>query len=138
MLKHEDKPDLTLIQTLGQMLNEVGYQLKLSSEIRTQLIHATRKAWKGSLEELALKVNLDVDDDARVITLVDGTQLDLEVEFVLLGLNNPYGTFEMLDTTVFHGELWSGIMIEPHEDVGDEITTLIEKLAASHYHCSAR
>ena len=48
MLTHDSKPDLTLIQTLGQMLNELGYQLKLSSEIRTRLIHATRKAWKGS------------------------------------------------------------------------------------------
>ena len=133
MLAHESKPDLTLIQTLGQMLNEVGYQLKLSSEIRTQLIHATRKAWKGSREELALKVDLNVDDDARVITLVDGTQLDLEVEFVLRGLNNPYGTFDMLDTTVFHGELWSGIMLESHEDVGDEIVRLIENLATIYY-----
>ena len=44
----------------------------------------------------------------------------------------------MLDTTVFHGRLWSHTMLESHEDVGDEITTLIEKLAASHYHCSAR
>lgn len=138
MLTHETKPDLTLIQTLGQMLNEVGYQLKLSSEIRTQLIHATRKAWKGSRDELALKVDLDVDDGARVITLVDGAQLDLEVEFVFKELEGPLYTFEMLDTTVFHGRLWSHTMLESHEDVGDEITTLIEKLAASHYHCSAR
>ena len=107
MLTHERNPDLTLIQTLGQMLNEVGYQLKLSSEIRTRLIHARMRAWAGSREELALKVDLDVDEDARVITLVDGTQLDLEVEFVFKELDGPIYTFEMLDTTVLHGKLWS-------------------------------
>ena len=137
MLKHEDKPDLTLIQTLGQMLNEVGYQLKLSSEIRTRLIHATRKAWKGSRKELALKVDLDVDDGARVIALVDGTQLELEVEFAFKELEGPLYTFEMLDTTVFHGKLWSGTMLESHEDVGNEVARLIENVATNYY-CSAR
>ena len=107
MLTHESKTDLTLIQTLGQMLNEVGYQLKLSSEIRTRLIHATRRAWKGSREELELKVDLNVDDAARVIALVDGTQL------------------------------WSGTMLESHEDVGNEVARLIENVATNYY-CSAR
>ena len=53
MLTHDSKPDLTLIQTLGQMLNEVSYQLKLRSEIRTRLIRATSRAWKGSREDSA-------------------------------------------------------------------------------------
>ena len=137
MLTHDSKPDLTLIQTLGQMLNEVGYQLKLSPEIRTKLIHTSRKAWKGSLEELALKVDIDVDDDARVITLVDGTHLELEVEFAFKELEGSLYTFEMLDTTVFHRKLWSGTMLEFHEDVGNEVARLIENVATNYY-CSAR
>lgn len=137
MLTHEAKPYLTLIQTMGQMLHEMGYHLKLSPEIRTRLIHATRKAWKGSREELVLKVDLDVDEDARVITLVDGTQLDLEVELVFKELEGPLYTFEMLDTTVFHGKLWSSTMLEPYEDVGNEVARLIENLATNYY-CSAR
>lgn len=42
-------------------------------------------------------------------------------------------TFEMLDTTVFHGKLWSGTMLESHEDVGDEVAKLIENLATIYY-----
>ena len=137
MLTHDSKPDLTLIQTLGQMLHEVGYQLKMSPEIRTRLIHTTSKAWMGTREELVLKVDLNIDDVARVITLVDGTQLDLEVEFVFKEMGWPPYTFELLDTTVLHGKLWSGTMLESHEDVGDEVAILIENLAANYY-CSAR
>lgn len=81
MLTHESKPDLTLIQTLGQTLNEV--------------------------------------------------------EFAFKELDGPLYTFEMLDTTVFHGKLWSGTMLEPHEDVGNEVARLIENVATNYY-CSAR
>ena len=81
MLTHESKPDLTLIQTLGQMLNEVGYQLKLSPEIRTMVAEPARLAWACSRETLQLQVDLDVDDDAQVITLVPGTHLEFELEF---------------------------------------------------------
>ena len=137
MLTHEAKPDLTLIQTMGQMIHEIGYQLKLSPEIRARLIHTTSKAWMGTREELVLKVDLNIDDVARVITLVDGTQLDLEVEFVFKEMGWPSYTFELLDTTVLHGKLWSGTMLESHEDVGDEVAILIENLAANYY-CSAR
>ena len=138
MLTHETKPDLTLIQTLGQMLNEVGYQLKLSSEIRERAAESERLAWASEREELQLKVDLDVDDDARVITLVPGTQLGFELEFVFRELENPYGCFELLDTTVFHDKLWSHTMLEAHEDVGDEIAILIENVAASHYYSGTR
>ena len=138
MLTHESKQDLTLIQTLGQMLDEVGYQLKLSSEIRELAAESARLAWSGDREELALKVNIDVDDDARVITLVDGTHLELQVEFVFKELEGPIYTFEMLDATVFHGGLWSHTLLESHEDVGDESAILIENVAASHYHSGTR
>ena len=138
MLTHESKPDLTLIQTLGQMLNEVGYQLKLSPEIRTMVAEPARLAWACSRETLQLQVDLDVDDDAQVITLVPGTHLEFELEFAFRReLINPYGCFEMLNTTVFHGKLWSGTMLESHEDVGDEVARLIENVATNYY-CSAR
>ena len=48
MLTHETKPDLSLIQTLGQMLNEVGYQLRLSSEIRERAEEAARFSWQAN------------------------------------------------------------------------------------------
>lgn len=95
-----------------------GYKVQLSAET---------SAW----------FDLNVDDDARVITLVDGTQLDLEVEFAFKELDGPIHTFEMLDTTVFHGKLWSGTMLESHEDVWNEVARLIENVATNYY-CSAR
>lgn len=138
MLMHEAKPDLTLIQTMGQMLHEIGYRLKLSPEIRERATESARLAWSGDVEELELQVDMDVDDDTQVITLVPGTQLEFELEFCLRELENPYGCFEMLDTTVFHVGLWSHTMLEAHENVGDEITILIESVATSHYHSGTR
>lgn len=138
MLTHEAKPDLTLIQTMGQMLHEVGYRLKLSPEIRDRAAESARIAWAGEREELELRVDLDVDDDARVITLVPGTQIEFELEFVFRELENPYGCFELLETTVFRGKLWSHTMLEDHEEVGDEVAILIEQVAASHYHSGTR
>lgn len=139
MLTHEGKPDLTLIQTMGQMLHEIGYQLKLSPEIRERAAESARLAWACSRETLQLQVDLDVDDDAQVITLVPGTQLEFELEFAFRReLVNPYGCFEMLDTTVFHDKLWSHTILEAHEDVGDEVTILIEQVSANHYHSGTR
>ena len=83
-------------------------------------------------------MDLDVDDGQQVITLVLGTHLEFELEFVFRELENHYGCFELLDTTVTRGNLWSHTMLEPHEDVGDEITILIETVAASHYHSGTR
>ena len=80
---------------------------------------------------------MDIYDAERVIVLTPGTQLALELEFVFRELENHYGCFEMLDTTVFHGKLWSHTMLEAHEDVGDEIAILIENVA-SHYHSGTR
>lgn len=137
MLTHEAKPDLTLIQTMGQMIHEIGYQLKLSPEIRARATESARLAWASDGEELELQVDLDVDD-AQVITLVPGTQLGFELEFVFRELENPYGCFELLDTTVFHDKFWSHTMLEAHEDVGDEIAILIENVAASHYYSGTR
>ena len=139
MLKHEDKPDLTLIQTMGQILHEIGYQLKLSQEIQTMASETARLAWACSRETLTIKVDMEIDDDAQVITMVPGTQLELELEFEFRReLINQYGCFEMLDTTVTHGGLWSHTMLEAHENVGDEITILIENVTASHYHSGTR
>ena len=137
MLTHEAKPDLTLIQTMGQMIHEIGYQLKLSPEIRARAAESARLAWTSDGEELELQVDLDVDD-AQVITLVPDTQLGFELEFVFRELENPYGCFELLDTTVFHDKPWSHTMLEAHEDVGDEIAILIENVAASHYYSGTR
>lgn len=61
MLKHEDKPDLTLIQTMGQILHEIGYQLKLSQEIRERATESARLAWACSRETLTLKVDMEID-----------------------------------------------------------------------------
>ena len=91
----------------------------------------------GYKVQLSAETSAWFDDDARVITLVDGTQLDLEVEFVFKELEGPLYTFEMLDTTVSHGKLWSGTMLESHEDVGNEVARLIENVATNYY-CSAR
>lgn len=137
MLTHETKPDLSLIQTMGQMIHEIGYQLKLSPEIRARAAESARLAWTSDGEELELQVDLDVDD-AQVITLVPGTQLGFELEFVFRELENPYGCFELADTTVFHDKPWSHTMLEDHEDVGDEIAILIENVAASHYYSGTR
>lgn len=133
MLTHESKPDLTLIQTLGQMLNELGYQLKLSSEIRERAEETARLSWASEREELTLWVDLDIDDAERVIVLTPGTQLGFELEFVFREIDH-YGCFEVLETTVANGELNSSTMFEAHEDVGDEVATLIEDLATAHYH----
>lgn len=73
----------------------------------------------------------------RLGRVVERTQLDLEVEFVFKELEGPLYTFEMLDTTVFHGKLWSGTMLISHEDVGNEVARLIENVATNYY-CSAR
>lgn len=139
MLTHEAKPYLTLIQTMGQMLHEVGYQLKLRSEIRGFAAESASIAWACSREALQLRVDLDVDDDAQVITLSPGTQIEFKLEFEFRReFINPYGCFEMLDTKVTHGSLWSETTIEAHEDVGDQVAILIENVAASHYHSGTR
>ena len=133
MLTHEAKPDLTLIQTMGQMIHEIGYQLKLSPEIRARAEEAARLSLASEREELTLWVDLDIDDAERVIVLTPGTQLGFELEFVFREIDH-YGCFEGLETTVANGELNSSTMIEAHEDVGDEVATLVEDLATSHYH----
>lgn len=137
MLTHEAKPNLSLIQTLGQMLNEVGYQLRLSSEIRERAEEAARLSLASEREELTLRVDLDIDDAERVIVLTPGTQLGFELEFVFREIDH-YGFLEGLETTVANGELNSSTMLESHEDVGDEIAILIENVAASHYHSGTR
>lgn len=61
MLTHESKPYLTLIQTMGQILHEIGYQLKLSQEIQTMASETARLAWACSRETLTLKVDMEID-----------------------------------------------------------------------------
>ena len=97
-----------------------------------------RLAWACSLETLMLKVDMEIDDDAQVITMVPGTQLELELEFEFRQLISQYGCFDMLDTTVTHGGLWCHTMLEAHDDVGDEVRILIETVAANHYRSGTR
>ena len=67
MLTHEAKPDLTLIQTMEQMIHEIGYQLKLSPEIRARAAESVRLAWTSDGEELELQVDLDVGDEIAIL-----------------------------------------------------------------------
>ena len=110
MLTHETTPELSLLQALGD-LSRADYEFKFAPAVRQTILDLTL------IQTLGQMLN--------------------EVEFAVKERDGPLYTFEMLDTTVFHGKLWSGTMLEYHEDVGNEVARLIENVATNYY-CSTR
>ena len=135
MIQQTARP-ISLEMALRDMI-AAGYKVQLSAETSTWFDELYDRIRMGgeiiTHETLGLSMEfLDSEHD----WIVHGTQLELEAEFAFKELEGPLYIFEMLDTTVFHGKLWSSTMLESHEDVGDEIARLIENVATNYY-CSA-
>ena len=95
MLTHETKPELSLLQALGD-LSRADCEFKFAPAVRQTILDLSQKE---EVEEI-LKLSPNYDDEAHQVIFDHGDALEVRIETRLLEYWTDYGCVDMLGITL--------------------------------------
>lgn len=95
MLTHETKPELSLLQALGD-LARADYEFKFTPAVRQTILDLSQAEEASAI----LSLSPSYDDDARQVIFDNGDDLEVRIETRILEYWTDYGVVDMLGITL--------------------------------------
>ena len=126
MLTHETKPELSLLQALGD-LARADYEFKFTPAVRQTILDLSQ----AEEASVILSLSPSYDDDARQVIFDHGDDLEVLIETRFAEYFTDFGYMEMLDITLSCHDAEVADPSYPGDHIPEDVAMLLKRIVRS-------